>query len=200
MDTLTQNQIKFNNQQLNLKYKECIKSNLEIGENIAYQKIITKESPANLICIMENSRLFARPVRSILHVFELFFIVVVKIDLKHYVVVKMPDKTIQHLSGRLKTQDYSLLIKRLDQSSITVNLKNGSNEASDLIQILKVNLFYLYSRNLQFFFVNRIWKYLDLFLNKILALFNLKKGRNIWFDLIHLKIAEICSQILCLRF
>lgn len=69
MDTLTQNQIKFNNQQLNLKYKECIKSNLEIGENIAYQKIITKESPANLICIMENSRLFARPVRSILHVF-----------------------------------------------------------------------------------------------------------------------------------
>lgn len=112
----------------------------------------------------------------------------------------MPDKTIQHLSGRLKTQDYSLLIKRLDQSSITVNLKNGSNEASDLIQILKVNLFYLYSRNLQFFFVNRIWKYLDLFLNKMWALFNFKKGRNIWFDLIHFKIAEICSQILCLRF
>lgn len=54
---------------------------------------------------------------------------------------KVPDKTLLYLSQRLKTQDYPMLMKRLDQSSVTINLKNGSQELTDLVQILKVHGF-----------------------------------------------------------
>ena len=47
--------------------------------------------------------------------------------------------TLSLASHRLKTHDYPLLIKRLDQSSITLNLRNGSKEVNDLLRILQVN-------------------------------------------------------------
>ena len=50
----------------------------------------------------------------------------------------MPDKTLALASQRLKTHDYPILIKRLDQSSITINLRNGSKEVDDLLRILQV--------------------------------------------------------------
>ena len=50
----------------------------------------------------------------------------------------MPDTTLSMVSQRLKTHDYPLLIKRLDQSSITINLRDGSKEVDDLLRILQV--------------------------------------------------------------
>ena len=52
----------------------------------------------------------------------------------------MPDTTLSMVSQRLKTHDYPLLIKRLDQSSITINLRDGSKEVDDLLRILQVLL------------------------------------------------------------
>jgi hypothetical protein len=44
-----------------------------------------------------------------------------------------------------------MLIKRLDQSSVTINLRNGSKETNDLIQILKVfHRCLLFSRQFDF--------------------------------------------------
>ncbi len=57
--------------------------------------------------------------------------------------LKLPDATLTLVSQRLKTHDYPLLIKRLDQSSITINLRTGSKEVDDLLRILQVILQFL---------------------------------------------------------
>ena len=43
------------------------------------------------------------------------------------------------LGERLKTQDYLLLIKRLDQYSVTLNFRNNSREFFEIMKILGVN-------------------------------------------------------------
>ncbi len=59
---------------------------------------------------------------------------------------KFPDKTLVLLGERLKTQDYLLLIKRLDQYSVTLNFRNNSREFFEIMKILGVFLetFYIF--------------------------------------------------------
>jgi Trpc4-associated protein len=81
-----------------------------------YQKIIINEKPCNLINMLENSRLRGSTIRN---------------------TSNLPDITLTLTSQRLKTHDYPLLIKRLEHSSITINLRNGSKEVDDLLRILQ---------------------------------------------------------------
>lgn len=46
------------------------------------------------------------------------------------------DKTIKHLTRRLQTHDYPILIKRLNELSVVINFRNNSREFYELMKIL----------------------------------------------------------------
>jgi hypothetical protein len=83
-----------------------------------YQKVfLVDEKPANLINILENSMLSGRRPNSI---------------------AEFPDSTLQLITQRLHTHDYPLLVKRLEQLSVTLNFRNNSREFHELMKLLGV--------------------------------------------------------------
>lgn len=51
-------------------------------------------------------------------------------------ITSFTDLTIRHLTTRLQTHDYPLLIKRLNELSVVINFRNNSREFYELMKIL----------------------------------------------------------------
>ncbi len=83
-----------------------------------YQKVVlVNEKQANLISILQRSMLTGRRPKSF---------------------SEFPDTTLQLLTKRLKTHDYPILVKRLEQLSVTLNFQNNSREYHELMKLLGV--------------------------------------------------------------